>query len=199
MAGNIRAEPALDRPGRYFHYPRARDQGAGACKRAPGSYFLIPISSGTRGAVAQLGERRVRNAKVRSSILLGSTIPSPALPRLRRAGILTSQFPRVSRHCGPIPWLGDDQLVGTPTNTAGLCQTNLNRHAKGAGLRRSGCKLTPFGQSGGAVLLEDVAAVEVTILIEMIMDRGVGGGKLLERLHVPELCHRPLSSSERLM
>ena len=26
------------------------------------------------GAVAQLGERRVRNAKVRSSILLGSTI-----------------------------------------------------------------------------------------------------------------------------
>ena len=29
-------------------------------------YYLI-------GAVAQLGERRVRNAKVRSSILLGST------------------------------------------------------------------------------------------------------------------------------
>jgi hypothetical protein len=32
------------------------------------------------GAVAQLGERRVRNAKVRSSILLGSTIFSSAKP-----------------------------------------------------------------------------------------------------------------------
>src|ERR1051325_7871374 len=31
----------------------------------------------THGAVAQLGERRVRNAKVRGSIPLGSTIPHP--------------------------------------------------------------------------------------------------------------------------
>ncbi len=81
----------------------------------------------------------------------------------------------------------------------GLCQTNLNRHAKGAGLRRSGRKLTPFGQGGGAVLLENVAAVEVTVLIEMIMDRGMDGGKLLEGLHVPELCHRPFSSPGRLV
>jgi hypothetical protein len=32
------------------------------------------------GAVAQLGERRVRNAEVRGSIPLGSTIPSGMLP-----------------------------------------------------------------------------------------------------------------------
>ena len=36
----------------------------------------------------------------------------------------------------------------------GHCQTNLNRPAKGAGLRRSGRQLTPLGQSGGAVLFE---------------------------------------------
>ena len=35
--------------------------------------------------------------------------------------------------------------------------------------------------------------------VEMIMDRGVDGGKLLQCLYVPELRHRTLSSSERLM
>ena len=79
------------------------------------------------------------------------------------------------------------------------CQTNLNRPAKGAGLRRSGRQLTPLGQSGGTVLSEVVAAIEVTVLTEMIMDRGVDGGKLLQRLYVPELRHRTLSSSKRLM
>ena len=94
---------------------------------------------------------------------------------------------------------GDLQVFALPDFAERLCQTNLNRYAKGAGLRRSGRKLTPFGQGGGAVLLECVAAVEVTVLIEMNLDRGVDGGKFLEGLHVPELCHRPLPSSERLM
>ena len=62
------------------------------------------------------------------------------------------------------------------------CQTNLSRPAKGAGPRRSGRQLTPLGQGGGTVLSEDVAAIEVTVLIEMIMDRGVDGGKLLQSL-----------------
>ncbi len=79
------------------------------------------------------------------------------------------------------------------------CQTNLNRRAKGAGPRRSGRQLPPFRQGGGLVLSEDVATIEVTVLIEMIMDRGVDGGKLLQSLYVPELRHRTLSSSERLM
>jgi hypothetical protein len=56
-----------------------------------------------------------------------------------------------------------------------------------------------FGTGGGAVLLEDVAAVEVAILAEVIVDRGVDGGEFLKGLHVPEPPHRPLSSSERLM
>ena len=47
----------------------------------------------TRGAVAQLGERRVRNAKVGSSILLGSTtIPSQTCRKARRTGHNVTQF-----------------------------------------------------------------------------------------------------------
>jgi hypothetical protein len=34
----------------------------------------------------------------------------------------------------------------------------------------SGRKLAPLGQGSGAVLLEDVAAVEVAILVEVVVD-----------------------------
>ncbi len=46
-------------------------------------------------------------------------------------------------------------------------------------MRRSSRKLTPLGQGDGAFLLEDFAAVEVAVLIEMIVDRGVDGGEFL--------------------
>jgi len=35
---------------------------------------------------------------------------------------------------------------------------------------------------GCAVLLEDISAVEVAVLIEVIVDRGMDGGKLLKGL-----------------
>ena len=41
---------------------------------------------------------------------------------------------------------------------------------KGADVRRSGYQLTPLGQGGSAVLFEDVAAVEVTIVVEVVVD-----------------------------
>jgi len=41
-------------------------------------------------------------------------------------------------------------------------------------------ELTPLGQGGSAVLLEDIATVEVPFLIEMIVDRGVGGDEFLK-------------------
>ncbi len=44
----------------------------------------------------------------------------------------------------------------------------------------SGCQLTPLGQRGEAVLLEDVAAAEVAIVVEVIVDRGVDGGEFLQ-------------------
>src|SRR5680860_429393 len=49
------------------------------------------------------------------------------------------------------------------------CQTNLSGPARGAGLRRSGRQLTPLGQGGRTVLFEDVAAVEVTVVVEVIV------------------------------
>ena len=52
----------------------------------------------------------------------------------------------------------------------GHCQTNLSGPAKGAGLRRSGRQLTPLGQGGRTVLFEDVAAVEVTVVVEVVVD-----------------------------
>jgi hypothetical protein len=81
----------------------------------------------------------------------------------------------------------------------GHCQTNLTGPAKGADLKRSGCKLTPLNQGSSAVLLEDIATVEVTVVVEVIVDRGMGSGKLLESFHVSELRHRSFSSSERLV
>ncbi len=52
----------------------------------------------------------------------------------------------------------------------GHCQTNLNGPSKGAGLRRSGRQLTPFSERGSAVLFEDIAAVEVAVLVEVVVD-----------------------------
>jgi hypothetical protein len=37
--------------------------------------------------------------------------------------------------------------------------------------------LTPFGERGGAVLLEGIATVEVAVLVEIIVDRGLVGGE----------------------
>jgi hypothetical protein len=36
-------------------------------------------------------------------------------------------------------------------------------------------------------------------MVEVVVDRGVGGGKLLQGPYISELRHRPLSSSERLV
>ena len=66
-----------------------------------------------------------------------------------------------------------------PQPPEGHCQTNIDGAAKGSGLRRSGCKLTPLGQGGRAVLSEDIAAVEVTVVVEVVVDRGVDGGEFL--------------------
>ncbi len=52
----------------------------------------------------------------------------------------------------------------------GHCQTNLNERAMGAGLKRSSRQLTPFRECGSAVLFEDVAGVEVTVVVEVVVD-----------------------------
>ena len=40
-------------------------------------------------------------------------------------------------------------------------------------------KLAPLGQGSGAVLLEDVAAVEMAVLVELVVKRGMDGSELL--------------------
>ena len=39
----------------------------------------------------------------------------------------------------------------------------------------------------------------MAVMVEMIVYRGVDGGEFLEGLHIPKLCHRLVSSSERLV
>ncbi len=66
-------------------------------------------------------------------------------------------------------------------------------------IKHSRGESAPFSKRGSTVLLEDIAAVEVAVLVEMIMGRGVNGGKFLQRSCVPEPLHRSFSSSERLV
>jgi hypothetical protein len=40
-------------------------------------------------------------------------------------------------------------------------------------------QLTRVGQGGGSVLFESFAVVQVTVVIELIVDRGMDGGKFL--------------------
>ena len=92
-----------------------------------------------------------------------------------------------------------DETTGFALTGPWQCQTNANQTAKCAKRIASGCQLTPLGQRGEAVLLEDVAAAEVAIVVKVIVDRGVDGGEFLQGLDVPEFRHCPFPSSERLV
>jgi hypothetical protein len=94
---------------------------------------------------------------------------------------------------------GEPTLAACQQEARGQCQTNANQTAKCAKRIASGCQLTPLGQRGGAVLLEDVASAEVAIVVKVIVDRGVDGGEFLQGLDVPEFRHCPFPSSERLV
>ncbi len=63
--------------------------------------------------------------------------------------------------------------------------------------RLSRGELTPFSGRGSAVLLEDIAAVEVAVLVEVVLDLGMGGGEFLKGFYVAQPRHRSFSSSER--
>ena len=61
----------------------------------------------------------------------------------------------------------------------------------------SGTNLAPLGESGGAVGLEIVSAVEGAFLVEMIADGGMNGGEFLQTSHAAEPLHGPFSSSKQ--
>ena len=52
-------------------------------------------------------------------------------------------------------------------------------------------ELTPLSERGNAAQFENVAAVEVAVLVEVVMDRGMGSGKFLESFYIPEARHCP--------
>ncbi len=86
-----------------------------------------------------------------------------------------------------------------PLSLRRSCQSNANQSPNGETARLSGGQLTPLGQRDRAVLLEDVAAVEVSVEVEMVVDRGMNGGEFLRGFDAPELRRRSFSSSERLV
>ena len=57
----------------------------------------------------------------------------------------------------------------------------------------------PLGQGSGSVLFESVAAVEMALMVEVVVDRGMNSAKFLQRLDVPEPCHCCFAPSKRLM
>ena len=59
--------------------------------------------------------------------------------------------------------------------------------------------MTPLGQGGGSGLFENVAAVEMSFVVEVVIDRGMDGGEFLQGLDVSEPRHRPFPPSERLV
>ena len=72
-----------------------------------------------------------------------------------------------------------------------------------SGRRRSsesGCaELTPLSESGVAVGLEDVPAVEMAILVEVIEDRGIDRGEPLQSLSSTGAVHFAFTTSLRLV
>ncbi len=79
----------------------------------------------------------------------------------------------------------------------GEYRTNANQSqfaAKSRNLR--GTKLAPLGESGGAVDLEVLSAVETALQIEMVLDYGENGNEFLQCLPPPEAEHRPLPPSK---
>jgi hypothetical protein len=68
------------------------------------------------------------------------------------------------------------------------------------GSSESGCtELTPPSESGGPVRFEDVPAVEVAILVEVVEHRGMNRGEPLEGLSSAEALHCALTTSQRLV
>ena len=57
-----------------------------------------------------------------------------------------------------------------PLSLRRRCQTKAIRYPKIVMHQLSGRKLPPVGQGSGAVLLEDVAAIEVAVLVEVVVD-----------------------------
>ena len=87
-------------------------------------------------------------------------------------------------------YISDVCLRGSPAVTPrGHCQTDW----VGGGL--SSCELSPLGHGGGSVLFENVATVEMALVVEVVVDRGVNGGEFLQGLDISEPRHRSFETA----
>lgn len=63
-------------------------------------------------------------------------------------------------------------------------QTNSNQSPPGQShCPLFGAETAPFGESGGAVLLEEASTAEAALLVEVIEERGVDGGEFPKTSH----------------
>jgi hypothetical protein len=79
------------------------------------------------------------------------------------------------------------------------CQSNANQSPNFRMTRASRRQLTPFGQSRRSVLFEDIASVEVGVVIEVVVSRRVDGGEFLQRFAIFEPRYRVFSLPEWLV
>jgi hypothetical protein len=99
-------------------------------------------------------------------------------------------FTRTGAHTGIVAWEG----IG------GRCQTKRKASEIAPSQPSSGrAKVPPLGQSGGSAILECLPVDQGAFRVEVIVDRAVQRGKVLQTSHPPEAEHRPFPSPERLM
>lgn len=98
------------------------------------------------------------------------------------------------------PPCGHEQSLERDVGRLGAVRRMRTRLSKDRRAALSGSEeAAPLSESGGAVLLEDRAGGEDAFQIEVVVNRGVDGGELLQTSHLPESLHRPLAPSERKM
>ena len=59
--------------------------------------------------------------------------------------------------------------------------------------------MTPLGQGGGAAVFENVAAIEMALVVDMVVDRGLDGGACLQGLDVSDPSPCPVPPSTGLL
>ncbi len=83
------------------------------------------------------------------------------------------------------------QPATTLKDWPGRCQANASQCPRSPNLQPLGRQLTPLGQGNRAVLLEAVAAVQVAVVIEVVVDGSLHGGEFLQGLDVPNFAIAP--------
>ena len=115
---------------------------------------------------------------------------SPARPpRPGRSARLRRRSKRVLAH----------QRLEVAKRRQGHCQTNWVGSVESTIENFLCCKLPPFGQRSGSGLFEYVAAVEMALVVEMVVDRSMDGGEFLQSSDLPEFGHCAFPSPEGLM